>query len=208
MYYNWLLIIFCFFTSFNSFSQLIFHQETFRGGITGAGFSTALSSGNGSFDIYIEPGSTIKKAWLFAQRIGISDSVNIIINGTGYNFNSQNQVTTNYFAISGMSAVHAIDVTNHINPAVTTYNVTIPPQINTHPNSKYRAVYLWVQYENPTLSLTNSVILLNQFDLNNRTINYQAKNLTPINTNFPVGFTAYTDNLGDTSLPDGSYIYI
>src|SRR5690606_19723966 len=93
MYYNWLLIIFCFFTSFNSFSQLIFHQETFRGGITGAGFSTALSSGNGSFDIYIEPGSTIKKAWLFAQRIGISDSVNIIINGTGYNFNSQNQVT-------------------------------------------------------------------------------------------------------------------
>lgn len=208
MLYKWLLIIICFFTSFNSFSQLVFHQETFRGGTTGAGFSTALGSGSGSFNIYIEPGSTIKKAWLFAQRIGTSDPVSIIINGTGYNFNSQNQVTNNYFAVSGMSAVHAIDVTNFINPTITTYNVTIPPQINTHPNSKYRAVYLWVQYENPTLSFTNSVILLNEFDLNNVTINYQAKNLTPIDTNFPVGFATYTDNLGDTLLPDGSYIYI
>ena len=205
---KWFVFLVCFLATLLSNAQILFYQDLCNCGVTGAGFSTALGSGNGNFNVYIEPGSTIKKAWLFAQRIGISDSVGIIINGIDYNFNFQNQVTTNYYAIGGNSAIHAIDVTNYINPSVTSYNVIIPPQINIHPNSKYRAVYLWIQYEKAILPMMNSVILLNDFDLNNNIINYQASNLTPININNPVGFSIYTDNLGDTLLPDGSYIYI
>jgi len=199
--------------------QQLFYQNLCNCGITGAGFSTGQGSGSGSFDIYIESGSTIKKAYLFAQRFGEADSVSVIMNGVAYNFNNNNQVTSNYFiTATGNSAVHAIDVTVDINPNITNYNITIPTQINTtipvdatiaDANIKYGAIYLWVEYEKPILPLTNSVILLNEFNLNRSIINYSAKNLTPIDTSNPVGFAIYTDRIGDTlSQLDGSYIHI
>src|SRR5690554_3333150 len=173
---RWLLIIAFFLPNLVN-SQTLFYQNLCHCGVTGAGFSTSMGSGSGSFDIYIEPGSTIKKAWLFAQRYGKSDSISILINGINYNFNSHNQITPDYYiSYTGESAVHAIDVTANINPIVTTYNVTIPTQTNiTIPpnpnivdlNLKYGSIYLWVEYEKTNLPLTSSIILLNNKDLNN-----------------------------------------
>lgn len=215
-----LFILLFFLLKTTIFSQQIFYQDLCNCGVTGAGFSTSLGSGSGNFDIYIEPGSTIKKAYLFAQRFGEADSVSITINGIAYNFNKNNQISTNYYLHSvGNSALHAIDFTNNINPTTTNYSITIPTQSNvTIPpnpliadaNIKYGTVYLWVKYEKPTLQLSNSVILLNNYSFENNSItNYQVKNLTPIDTSSPVGFATYTDRLGDTlNQLDGSYIYI
>jgi hypothetical protein len=61
-----LVFTYCFLISITSFSQAPFYQDIFNGGVTAAGFSTGLGSGSGSFDIYIEPGSTIKKAFLIS----------------------------------------------------------------------------------------------------------------------------------------------
>jgi len=58
------IIVFLFITFFND-AQIVYYQETCQCGVTGAGFSTALGNGNGNFSIYIEPGSTVKKALLF-----------------------------------------------------------------------------------------------------------------------------------------------
>lgn len=188
-------------------AQLLMFQETCNCGVTSAGFSTALGSGSGSFNIYIEPGATIKKAWLFAQRIGECEPVTILLNGEEYYFDSQSQITTNYNAVGGSSGIHAIDVTNELSPITTVYNITIPAQINSHPNAKFRNFVLWIQYESPLLSKSNSSIILNDYDLDQSSIQYLASNLNPIDTNFPVGLSVYTDNIGDTTLPDGSYIY-
>ncbi|WP_258543371.1 hypothetical protein [Parvicella tangerina] len=188
-------------------AQLLMFQETCNCGVTSAGFSTALGSGSGSFNIYIEPGATIKKAWLFAQRIGECEPVTILLNGDEYYFDLQSQITTNYNAVGGSSGIHAIDVTNKLSPITTVYNITIPAQLNTHPNAKFRNFVLWILYESPSLSKSNSSIILNDYDLDQSSIQYLASSLNPIDTNFPVGLSVYTDNIGDTTLPDGSYIY-
>ncbi|MCC7332871.1 MAG: hypothetical protein IT232_09710 [Flavobacteriales bacterium] len=205
---NILFYIIILFLNFNIKSQNLFYQDLCHCGVTGAGFSVGGGAGSGSFDVYIEPSSTIKKAWLFSQRYGNANPVNILINGINYNFNSTNQITPAFF-VSGSknSAIHGLDVTNNINPAITNYNITIPAQ--TQIMTRYGAIYLWIEYENPTLPLTNSVILLNNYDLNNINTNYNITELTPINTNYTVGFAIYSDILGGNTpvFPDGSYVY-
>src|SRR5690554_5286038 len=132
MLYKWLLIILFFIASFNSFSQLVFHQETFRGGTTGAGFSTANGSGSGSFNVYVEPGSTIKKAWLFAQRFGEPYPISLSLNSISYTFDNSNTISEfpTFLSNCNKLGIHAIDITNDVNPSTLVYTTSIPQQYN------------------------------------------------------------------------------
>src|SRR5690554_269748 len=192
----------------HSYSQTVFYQDICKCGITGAGFSTSMGAGTGSFQIYIEPGSTVKKAFLFVQRFGNADSTNIIINGISYNFNYNNQVTNNYIIEStdSLSAIHALDITGNMQSNPTNFNITIPPQLGQSINLKYGNIYLYVIYENPAFSRTNYTVLLNNYDMIHYEQKYATTNLNPINTGHPVGLAVYTDRLGNDN--DGSYIYV
>ncbi len=192
----------------HSYSQTVFYQDVCKCGITGAGFSTSMGAGTGSFQIYIEPGSTVKKAFLFVQRFGNADSTNIIINGISYNFNYNNQVTNNYIIEStdSLSAIHALDITGNMQSNPTNFNITIPPQLGQSINLKYGNIYLYVIYENPAFSRTNYTVLLNNYDMIHYEQKYATTNLNPINTGHPVGLAVYTDRLGNDN--DGSYIYV
>lgn len=199
------LIIFANFT-FISQSQSIYYQEVCNCGVTGAGFSTNQGAGSGDLQIHIAPGSTIKKAYLFCERFGEGEAVDIIVNGIKYNFNLSNQMSSDYnIPFTGLSGVHAIDLTNEVNPNVNNYQIEIPVQMPpTIPNVftanwRYGAVFLWVLYENPNLEATNAIIILNEQDVGGdfSFINsYHTSNLNPINNNFPVGFDLYTDRIG------------
>lgn len=194
------------------YAQNLFYQETFRGGTTGAGFSTALGTGSGTFNIYIEPGSTIKKAWLFGQRLGYPKPANIVINSSNYIFDSSLVVVSTPMSGSSFQcspfAIDVIDVTNDINPLVTNYNITIPitNQNSPQPCWGYSAFYLIVLYENNSLPLHHSVILLNNKQIITNTL-YNVTHINPINTSFPVGFGIFSDRLGDPMPSDGSNIY-
>ena len=85
-----ILYIAFFFSASLSNGQILFYQDVFYGGVTGGGFSTGQGFGSGSFNLYIEPGSTIKKAYLFTYRIGYPPNVPITINGTPYLFDTTN----------------------------------------------------------------------------------------------------------------------
>ena len=65
-------------------AQNLFHQDIFYGGVTAAGFSTGQGFGDGALNLYIEPGSTIRRAYLFSYRIGFPPSVPITVNNHPY----------------------------------------------------------------------------------------------------------------------------
>src|SRR5690554_7715288 len=79
----------------HSYSQTVFYQDICKCGITGAGFSTAMGAGTGSFQIYIEPGSTVIKSFLFVQPFGNAKDTLITLKANGYALNVNNQITNN-----------------------------------------------------------------------------------------------------------------
>jgi PKD repeat protein len=181
----------------NVLPQYIFEQDIIQGGITAAGFSTGQGFGSGSFDIYIEPGSTIKKAYIFSYSLVSPPIVNFILNNNGYIFDTTNVIMnvthTNQWA--SPVKLYYKDVTLNISPEITNYNVTIPSQFDLEINEGYWTIFLVVVYENPTLVYTNYSILINDKDLTGNE-DYVSTNLNPFNTNYPVCFSIYTDRSG------------
>lgn len=200
------VMLFSCYLAFNlsSFAQVLFYQDVCKCGVTGAGFSTSQGVGSGQFEIYIEPGSTIKKAYLIIDKKGSADSVLISINGLL--INPVNPIST-FEEFGSFNArnitINVIDITNQINNNDLIYNVTIPPQVDNCSACLYNEVYLYVLYENPLLEKISSYIYLNNID-GNYVVNFSSKPFNPVSQNVPVGFALYTDRIGVS--PDGSYL--
>lgn len=185
-----------------SFSQLIFDQGIVYGGVTAAGYSTGQGFGSGSFDIYIEPGSTIKKAYAFTYRIGYPPPATFIFNGNPYLFDTNNVVMDVDYAHPYASPIqlYYLDVTDDINPSQLNHTITIPDQFGLPINWGYWTFFLYIVYENPTLPLCSQTIIINEQDfLGNES--YSISDLNAVNTNFPVGFSLYSDRTGSGFVP-------
>jgi hypothetical protein len=198
-----------------SLAQQLFYQETCYCGVTGAGFSTAMGAGSGSFDIYIEPGSIIKKAYLFGvyfgNDTGLKPPTNIQINANTYSFDNSNFTGIEFEAYGNYLekhlSIHTIDVTSVISPSVLNYSITIPVQNYQCSPCKFDCVYLYVVYENPIFtSPTTSYVLLNNIN-ESYEVNYFINNLNPSTPNTPIGFATYLDRLGGFIASDGSNLY-
>jgi len=194
--FNLKLVFFFFFFSLNiiATAQLIFNIESFHGGVTGAGFSTSTGNGSGNFDIYIEPGSSIKKAWLLAQRIGNPEPQHIIINDIEYTFDTLNTITSfgNVAPLCTPNAVHAINVTDNISPTTINYSVTISENAIC---LGYSAIYLIVFYENESLPLVQSIVVLNNTQSTGNDF-YIIDDINEIDNTNPVGFSLFSDRVG------------
>ena len=174
-----------------------------------------MGAGSGSFDIYIEPGSIIKKAYLFGiyfgNDIGLKPPTNIQINSNTYSFDDSNFTGIDFEAFGNplekYLSIHTIDVTSVINPSVLNYSITIPVQNYQCSPCKFDCVFLYVVYENPIFtSPTTSYVLLN--DINESyEVNYSVTNLNPSTPNAPIGFATYLDRLGGFIASDGSNLY-
>ncbi|MBI1837781.1 MAG: hypothetical protein HYR91_11015, partial [Flavobacteriia bacterium] len=205
------LIFFSFIIFTPTFSQSIYYQETCKCGVTGAGLSTSLGAGSGSFEIYIEPGSTIKKAFLFANKFGDSNDTSILLNNIPFYFNASTQISNEFNLIGTADAnnisVHKIDVTSFINPSVTNYSVSIPLQMNCS-GCSYNCIYLYVIYENASfISNITSYILINNNNEGYYT-DYNFSNFNAITNTDPIGFAIYSDRMNNYSISnDGSYLY-
>ena len=204
------LILFLFVTTHYIFSQKIFYQDICNCGVTGAGFSTALGSGSGSIVINIEPNSTIKKAYLFAHRFGLANDTTILFNNSLYLFNNQNRISSNLYCQGTFQApqqsLHAIDVTNQINPNQNNYIVTIPNQ-NSCIGCLFGNVYLLIIYENVILS--NSSISFYMNDKNDAySCDYIIDTLNSISPNSEILLSIYSDRINDYEPFDGSIFTI
>ncbi|HLV40814.1 MAG TPA: gliding motility-associated C-terminal domain-containing protein [Brumimicrobium sp.] len=192
--------------SLNVTSQTVFYQDICNCGVTGGGFSTGGGSGNGTVELYIEPGSTIRKAFLIAFSVGekpINDSVSI--NGTQYHF-SVNEVISSFYVSNFLkkNSIYVKEITNNINPSQINYNVTIPLNLNL---TKLTSVFLYIVYEKSSLPKTATSIFINNKDLTSVNTIYNSNTLIPIDNTNPVAFSIYSDIIG-CSGDLGSNIYV
>ena len=183
--------------SFFSFGQIVFEQGIVQGGVSGAGFSTGMGFGSGTTEIYIEPNSEIKKAYMFFYSLRNPSSV-------VYEINNQSVYTDSCVLFSEVNIYQPAwnqaspnrlfykDITSIIEPNSQFINVTIPYQVSSNLNEGFWAMYILVVYENINLGLTDYTIILNNQDLIGNEV-YQITDLNPINVLNPVGFSIFTD---------------
>jgi gliding motility-associated-like protein len=163
-----IILIFLLFFSLCGYSQnTSFFQAQFNGGVTACGYGPANDAGGtGTITLNIAPGSTIYKAWLFAGRQGVAPAVTVTLNGNALTFNNTNQVSATFQSpfYGGNSAVHAIDVSGIINPAVNTYTLAVPGS-QSPTSDRFQDFYLYVAYANNALPQVTGCIFLNSTDM-------------------------------------------
>ncbi len=188
-------------------AQNLFHQDIFYGGVTAGGFSTGQGFGTGTLSLYIEPGSIIRKAYLFSYRIGYPPSVPITVNGNSYIFDTLNCIMIASHASIWATPVslYYYDITADLNSSITSnFNITIPDQFGLPINWGWWSAFIYVEYENPILSKVATSVWINDKDfLGNE--NYSMSGMNQINTSNPVAFSLMTDRACNNS-NDGTIV--
>jgi hypothetical protein len=196
-----LLLFFVGLLGMPAWSQLRFYESTFNGGVVGGGYAigAGVASGSGSFDVSIPAGSTIRAAYLFAGRCGNAPSVTVTLNGNSITFNNSNVITGGFFtAYGGLSSVNAVEVTSLISPSTTQYTIAVPNQNLI--NDKYADFYLYIAFENPSLTAVTSAIYLNTDNMNQDAYSWSLSTTAVINNTSDVGlaiFGGYAEAGGD-----------
>ena len=138
-------------------SQLLFYSDIFHGGVTGNGASFGSGSGIINMNVLVAPNSTIHRAFLIAEREnGIGESITVILNEKPYIFSDTTVVTEGFISLVNTtinwdnSSMHAIDITNDIDPTINIYTLFIPP-----PNSVFDGLfstyYLFISFKKSNL---------------------------------------------------------
>ncbi|MBK9289739.1 MAG: gliding motility-associated C-terminal domain-containing protein [Flavobacteriales bacterium] len=143
-------------------AQVLFWSDQFNGGLVTGGYSIGVgTSGSGTFSMPIPAGSTIHWAYLFGTQVGgATQDLTVQLNGTTYTFTAANAVGPVFQSTYGGDAmVHGIDVTNVLDPAITSYTITVPVQTFSVSNV-YTEFYLFIAYSNPGLSEVSAVLYL------------------------------------------------
>jgi gliding motility-associated-like protein len=201
-----LLIFFCFSLSHVFHAQVTVYQDVLKGGITAAGGNIVSDSGTVFFDVYLEPGSTIKKAFFIAGAEGKPSPTLVNLNGINYLFSDFTIATQDFTSISPtLSNVHLIDVTNNINPSINNYTLFIPKQDFLSQNF-FIQFYLIIIYSNPILTESACTIALNNINSTD-SISFNYNSLFPINTSNKVGFSIVGQHFCN-NIFDGSFVKI
>lgn len=197
-----------FFLGFNLASaQVKLYEDQFNGGVTGGSFSSGVSgTGSGVITLMIDPSSAIRKAYLIAGRLGPASPAVVNLNSMILTFDASNEATPpfNCALYGGLSAVHAIDITSQVNPAVNVYNISYN-QPGGGANF-FTDFYLYVAYEKSAMPKVNTAIFLKTTDY--IVTEQYSLNLTyPIDTLVPVGFAMHAGYMCD-STSDGENISV
>ena len=213
-----ILIIFLIASNFKSSAQIDFYQDVFYGGVTGDGYSSYNLETTNSIDIYIEPGSVIRKAFLFATSWSVNNEPVIerivVFNNDTLYFNRSVDFTGGefhafYYGSNFFTAnVLYKDVTNLISPITSSYMLT--PPSNQDPTMFNGGLlgdfYLLVLYENPSLRKVGTSIYINNQNAQ-QTLLFNLKPQLNFKITNDIGFTFNSNSIGDVT-SDGSDIYI
>jgi hypothetical protein len=197
----------------SSQTHLVYYQDVFKGGVTGAGYNPNWSSNfPGQLEIYIEPGSTIRKALLFVGTYNNPQhEQEVLINGTPVHLSLDNAYGSSYiFAVSSnvfQFQPLVIDISNIITPTTSIIDV-VPPvsQPTLIPYGRYADYYILVAYDNPAMQETNITVVLNQ----QNTKGIMPYNITDINMmdlSQNIGFAIQSNHICD-DVNDGNIVKI
>ncbi|MBC8172468.1 MAG: gliding motility-associated C-terminal domain-containing protein, partial [Chitinophagales bacterium] len=181
------------------------------GGVTGAGFSPGIDGGGTeTFDVFIEPGSTIRQAYLLAGRHGNASDLEVELNDIALEFNDDNLVSEEFTSLyGGASGVHAIDVTDLIDATWVDYELT---GTLAGINDRYADFYLYIAYDNLSLDTVHSILMVNDQDFADL-VEYDFELTAPLDTacndivlSLLTGYACFTGADGENVYADGSYL--
>lgn len=184
------------------FAQNAFYSDLFVGGVTADGYSCTISSGIGTFNTYIPPGSSIRKSYLFCGRHGKPQDLTVNFNGTLITFNNYNQISNSFLSLDYagsdlVGGVHAIDVTNLTSSSQLSYVVSIPMQPDA--SRRYTDLYLFILYDNPLGTIINASFYVNSDTINND-IEFHLSDFNSIDTSKFVALSIYGGYMCDTTI--------
>ena len=190
-----------------AYGQILFHQDQFRGGVTTIGFSTGQGTGSNNVNYFIEPGSIIKRAYLFSFKALDEPFHPIYINNQTINYSINDTVIKLNHILPNFSPIYILS--QDISPIITnntgtTLEIEIPQHEFTNNNAGVWCAFIYIEYENPALPLVNSVLWVN--DQNYYGLeNYSMQGMNPIDVNYPVGLSLMIDRACSDTL-DGTIV--
>jgi hypothetical protein len=190
-------------------SQNLFHSNSFYGGVTCAGFSTGQGAGTGTVDVYIEPNSTIRKAYLFSYTIGNLLPDTITINNYNFQLNTDNLImnVTHASTFASPIKLYYTDITSYLqNNLATQFNISIFNENNLPLNWGTWTATIYIEYENPNLPKVNTAIWVNDKKYIGDE-SYTMTNVSPFDTNYPIGFSIISDR-SCSVITDGTIVNI
>lgn len=206
------LVLFFVLSSYQGNTQILFYSDIFHGGVTGNGASFGIGSGTINMNVLIESNSTIRKAFLLAVREKDNGTnITVSLNNNNYIFSNATIQTNGFISLVNNvviwdnSSIHAIDITEEIDPSVNNYSLVIPPPENSD-SGFYASYYLYILYENPDLPLISTNLFINNIDVS-PIIQYDLSSLSKINNSLPVCLAVYSSYFCDI-IEDGSFVSV
>ena len=168
-------------------AQQLYYEDFFKGGVSGAAVYNFLNSDppEDTIEVYIEPGSTIRKAFLVVSHRNfahtgspnfiVQDRFDMTFNGTTIPL-SQSMAQTVFsrpYVVSDFDIVHrnfVFDVTDLVDASTTSYPLQPTNNIIWIDGSSeeldcYMHYYLLVMFEHPDMETVNICVHLNDQDM-------------------------------------------
>jgi hypothetical protein len=186
-------------------------SDYFHGGVTGGGLNVLASSGQ--IDLNIANGSTIRKAYLFANASRFKDfndfpaDINLLINNQNVPLSLINALDNNYF-VGTVNQQNLLEVKTLITDIshLSLFNsniIDIPLQ---NFNAFFGEFYLLVLYDNVNMPLMAIDVFVNNKS-NMPIMNYSLNSSLSMTLTNPIGLGLNTSFLCDT-IQDGSYVFV
>jgi len=205
-----ILFVIVSFLGLNINAQIPVYQDIFKGGVTGDAFNPVNLPFGGDFEVYIEPGSTIRKAYLFISVYNFPNEEVLYFNNYPIHLREQDAINNDYFLIKNndIRRIRTLmtDVTHLIHPLQNSYSVSALIQSPSLIPGIYCEYYLYIAYDNPTLQEICSNVFINNIQPDAHML-YTFSNLNPINSTQNVGLAINADNICDT-IRDGSFVKV
>src|SRR5680860_231109 len=124
------ILLFLLSCSFQSSAQKLFHQDIYYGGVTAAGFSTGIGAWwpEDTITVQIEPGSTIRNAWMFVYSMGYPYELSIVLDGELIQIDSINNFLVEFSHINPFAVpirIYAVDISDIVEPTKLEYPIEI-----------------------------------------------------------------------------------
>jgi hypothetical protein len=190
--------------------QVVLYQDIFRGGVTGGGYIPYGFNDFGTIPINIPPGSTIRKAFLMGVIVNSPATNNIIINGNNIPLYASNDLNIQSICTFGHEIIKPffVEISDIVNFTANTVNI-VPPQNQNLQEGYFNNFFVFIEYENPSLSVISTSIVENL----NKCVQYTSftlSNLNNINLVNDLNYTIKSTTLCSTSTgnPDGTNVSV
>ncbi|MGM0479300.1 MAG: gliding motility-associated C-terminal domain-containing protein [Bacteroidota bacterium] len=190
--------------SIKSSAQQLFHQDIFHGGVTAAGFSTGIGAATTYSDdtitVNIEPGSTIRNAWMFVYSMGYPDELSIVLDGDLVEIDTVNSFLSSFSYPNSYATpikLYAVDIRDIIEPNQTEYPIEIL-NIDEPINWGWWSPVLYIEYNNSNLDKITTSLWYNDLDMIGLE-EYNFNGLNNIDFSQNIGLSLFTDRAGDSN---------